>query len=390
MRRRTPLAWRNLTHQPRRLGAAVCGIGFAVVLMFMETGFRNALFDSTVEILRRLDADIILVHKAQYSLLAPQGFERRRLLQARECLGVASAEPLYVEILQSVWKLPFRRAHPIRVIAWNLDAPVFRLPEVNRQLDALRRPRSALFDMAGKLPRYGVPGDPREIVALSGVELSGRSLNVVGTFHMGTDFFNDGNLLMSDANFAAYFPRRAAGDPLDLVDIGLVRLTPGAEAAAVRRALEERLSPEILVAARDDFINREISFWSRSTPIGFIFLLGTIIGFVVGVIICYQILHADVADHLREFATLKAIGYPGTRLVRVVLEESFLLCAISFLPGLALSALLYHLLARWTGLLMRLSLERGALVFALTLGMCLLSGALAVRKVLSADPADLF
>ena len=52
--RRTPLAWKNLTHNVRRLLVAVSGVVFAVVLMFMERGFQNALFDSTVALVQEL------------------------------------------------------------------------------------------------------------------------------------------------------------------------------------------------------------------------------------------------------------------------------------------------------------------------------------------------
>jgi putative ABC transport system permease protein len=387
---RTPLAWRNLVHDPRRLATAVGGIGFAVVLMFMQTGFRNALFDSTVEIVRQLDADVVLVHQSQYSLLAAHTFDRSRLYQARGCPGVAAAYPLYVEIYQGVWKLPGRTCYPIRVIAWDLEDPVFLSADVKDRLDRLGGPQTALFDLAGKLKRYGVPSAEAELAALRGAELSGRPIRLVGAFRMGTDFFNDGNLVMSAANFARYFPGRGGGDPLGQIDLGLVRVAEGARPAEVCAALRDALPREILVATRQEFIDREIGFWARSTPIGFIFFLGAALGFVVGTIICYQILHADIADHLAELATLKAMGYGNGYFVRLVLAESFLLCVLSFLPGLVLSLLLYRLLAWWTGLLMMLNASRAALVFALTLAMCVGSGAAAMRKVFEADPAELF
>jgi len=43
MNLRTPLAWKNLTHDVRRLAVAVSGVAFAVILIFMELGFLNAL-----------------------------------------------------------------------------------------------------------------------------------------------------------------------------------------------------------------------------------------------------------------------------------------------------------------------------------------------------------
>ncbi len=107
-------------------------------------------------------------------------------------------------------------------------------------------------------------------------------------------------------------------------------------------------------------------------------------------IICYQIINADIADHMPEFATLKAMGYPNRYFVGFVLLESTYLSLLSFVPGVLASYVLYEALARSTGLLMILNPSRVATVFLLTLAMCITSGCLAMRKVLAADPAELF
>lgn len=141
---------------------------------------------------------------------------------------------------------------------------------------------------------------------------------------------------------------------------------------------------------KPDAIAREEQFWKWSTPIGSVFLTGLIIGFVVGVIICYQIIYSDIADHMGEFATLKAMGYGNGYLIRFVLEESVYLSVLAFIPGLLISLVLYYGVGYFTGLLMELTPGLGLLVFLLTLAMCAVSGSLAMRKVLAADPADLF
>ena len=112
-------------------------------------------------------------------------------------------------------------------------------------------------------------------------------------------------------------------------------------------------------------------------------------GFAGGVIV-EQIVFADVSEHLAEYARLEAMGYTNRYFVGLVLRQSLYLSILSFLPGLAVSLLLYHMLAQWTGLLMILSFRRAAVVFVLTAVMCVVSGCLAIRKVLAADPAELF
>ena len=307
---RVPLAWKNLTHDRRRLMVAISGIGFAVVLMFMQTGFKNALFDSTVQILRDLNADLVLIAPARYALPANQTFSLQRIYQARGCEGVRAAYPLYMERPRAVWKQPNGKGYPIRVLACDPSQPVLLMPEIADHADALKQENTVLIDEKSK-SSYRPPDSRASWHEWHDVALSGKSIRVVGTFRLGTDFANDGNLLMSTANFAKFFPSRVplGKDPLELVDLGVVQLKDGANVQEVKRQLQARLPCDVAVFTKSEMIDREMGFWQHSTPIGYIFMIGTVIGFLVGVIICYQIINADIADHMPEFATLKAMGY---------------------------------------------------------------------------------
>ncbi len=97
-----------------------------------------------------------------------------------------------------------------------------------------------------------------------------------------------------------------------------------------------------------------------------------------------------IADHIAEYATLKAMGRTNAFLVGVVIVEALVLSLVGFVPGIVLSGLLYRGLAGYTGLLMNLTLGRAGLVLALTVLMCLGSGLVAIRKLITADPAGLF
>ena len=80
--RRIPLAWLLLTRQPARLAVALAGIAFAGILMFMQLGFRDGLFDASVTIHRQFDADLVLISPRTMSSIAMAGFPQRRLVQA--------------------------------------------------------------------------------------------------------------------------------------------------------------------------------------------------------------------------------------------------------------------------------------------------------------------
>jgi len=216
-------------------------------------------------------------------------------------------------------------------------------------------------------------------------------VRLVGKFRLGVDFSTDGNLLMTADNFARYFPRRAAsGRPLSIVDLGVVKLQEGADPVQVRDALKDALPLGVEPLLREELIDREKTFWATNAPLGYIFLVGAVMGFVVGIVICYQIIHADISDHMREFATLKAMGYKSPFFLFLVLRQSLYLSVLGFAPGLIISYGAYTLLTYITGLTMELTWPLALTVLGVTALMCIISGLFAVNKLLRADPAELF
>lgn len=386
---RVPLAWLNLTHQKRRLFVALAGVAFAVVLMFMEMGFWNALLDGVVALIQAFNADLVLVNKEKYALNVNEPFPRDRLYQALGVDGVRAAYPLYLESRFAFWKNPDSQdpdqsnIWPIRVIAFDPSDPALRIPGVETYLPRLQLPDTALMDVKSK-KHFGI------CAANIRRELARRSILVVGTFSLGTDFSVNGNLLLSDRNFAKYFPDPTSSSILGKVEVGLIRTVPGADVKAVQQELQQALPVDVAVLTKQEYAQKERRFWQSATPVGFVFGLGLAMGFVVGVVICYQILSADISDHLPEFATLKAIGYSNSFLTRVVLQEALFLAVLGFVPGLVISYLFYRWLEQNTGLPLRLTPERGGIVLVLTVAMCMCSALFAVRKVHKTEPAEVF
>jgi putative ABC transport system permease protein len=385
----TPLAWKNLTHDLRRLAVAVAGVGFAVVLIFTELGFLNALLESTVQVLRRLNGEVFLVSSAKYALPAMERFDLARVEQAKGLPGVKAVYPFYMENLAAVLRARQARGYPIRVLAYRVGDDVMQLDSLAVHPDELRRSGTALADEACRA-KFGIPRRDRDLGVYEG-ELANQEIHLIGHFRLGVDFVNDGNLIMSAANFARFFPNRAAGsDPLKQVDLGVVKLEDHADPLAVKNELRQSLPSDVEPLTKDELIEREMSFWRRNAPIGFIFLVGVYVGFVVGVVICYQIIYSDIADHMAEFATLKAMGYTDRYFLKLILRQSFYLSIMGFLPGLLVSYASYAFLTWFTGLTMQLTVNVVVCVLAVTIAMCVVSGILALRKLISVDPAELF
>lgn len=379
-----PLAWLQLSKEKLRLLVAVAGVAFAVVLIFMQLGFRNALFESSTRLHEALAGELFLV-SPQFDFVAqPKSFSRRRLLQALGFAGVEAVRPLYLGL--AAWKNPDTgKSRTIFAVGVDPSDNAVRLPGVNEQLALIRRRDVVLYDRAGR-PEFGNVAGPVDAGEPFTTEVNNRRVTVGGLFEMGTSFGVDGTVLTSETNFLRLFPAREPG----AIDIGVISLRVGADPIVTRDALRAAFPNDVQVLTRDEYIHREQVYWDTSTPIGYVFTFGVIMGLVVGAIIVYQILFADVSDHLAEYATLKAMGYPNTYLFGVVFQEAIILAVLGYLPGMLISLGLYRLTADATRLPMEMTVPLAASVVLLAVIMCCVSGAIALRKIRSADPAEIF
>ncbi|QJB45951.1 ABC transporter permease DevC [Dolichospermum flos-aquae] len=389
MFRKTPLAWRQLMKEKTRLIIAVSGIAFADILIFIQMGFETALFDSAVKPHRNLQADLILINPQFQALFSAKSFSRERLYQALSYNGVKSVSSIYIGTGQ--WRNPETKLDRA-ILVWGVDptAPGLKFPELQAKKDYLKQLNQVLFDEASR-PEYGEIGKIFRETGKFNAGLSGKNVSVKGVFQNGTSFAADGNVVMSDSTFLQLFPTRKP----DQIEVGLITLQPGADIEKVREQLQIGLNPDpqkpfVEVGTPETFAQKERTYWANSTGIGFIFGLGVIVGFIVGIVIVYQILYSDVSDHLPEYATLKAMGYTDNYLLRVLLQEALFLAALGYLPAFFLSFGLYQVTFAATLLPIYMKVDRAINVFFLTVIMCTVSGAIAMRKLRSADPADIF
>ncbi|MTJ56052.1 FtsX-like permease family protein [Anabaena sp. UHCC 0253] len=389
MFRKTPLAWRQLMKEKTRLVVAVAGISFADILIFIQMGFESALFDAAVQPHRNLQADLVLINPQFETLFSVKSFSRERLYQALSYNGVKSVSSIYISTGQ--WRNPETRMDRA-ILVWGVDpvTPGLKFPELQAKKDYLKQLNQVLFDEASR-PEYGQVGSIFRETGKFNAELSGRNVSVKGLFQNGASFAADGNVVVSDSTFLQLFPTRKP----DQIEVGLITLQPGADIEKVQAQLRRGLNPDpknpfVEVGTPETFAQKERTYWSNGTGIGFIFGLGVIVGFIVGIVIVYQILYSDVSDHLPEYATLKAMGYTDNYLLRVLLQEALLLAALGYLPAFFLSFGIYQLTFAATLLPIYMKVDRAINVFILTVVMCTISGAIAMRKLRSADPADIF
>jgi putative ABC transport system permease protein len=380
------LAWRQLRAEKARLASAIAGVMFACLLVFMQLGFRAALFDSATSLISAMRAEIFLLSPMTMASFRPEPLPRARAGQVLALPEVVQATPVY--LAQATWRSPedgSRRT--IQLIGFDLEAGAMAFDGLAAVAGALKRPDSAAFDARSR-PEFGPVG---ALLAAAGggplqVQVGNRLIDIVGTVAIGPSFGADGNLVVSETNFRRLVPGRLSSN----TDLVAIRLRPGSDTAAVQARLRALLPGDVAVLTHPELVAWERRYWETATPIGFIFGFGSLIGLIVGMVIVYQILFSDIANHLREYATLKAIGYGHGFLARSVLGSAFILAVLGFIPGALVSAVLYHVVGQATFLPLGMTAERGAVVFGLIFGMCALAGLLAMRKLRDADPADMF
>ena len=383
-------AWLQLKHEKMRLMVAIGGISFAVVLIFMQLGLRVALFDSAVALYSKLEGDIFLLSPRSTSLIAMENFSERRLYQTLAFPEVKRVIPIYLGFSQ--WKNPQTRNYwrNIYIIGFELAKNVFNLAGVNNNIDKLQEPDVVLFDAASRtefgpvVELFNQQGKVETEVGDRGP--NNRKITVVGLFELGTSFGADGNLITSDLNFLRIFVQRQKG----FINLGIVQLHPGYNPAQFIPKLKDYLPPDIRVMSRQELMDFEKEYWNTTTPIGFVFAFGVILGSIVGIIIVYQILYSNVSEHLAEYATLKAMGYRHRYLLTVIFQEALILAILGYIPGFFITLAMYQTAQKATNLPIAMEKTRALMVLSLTILICFISGAIAVRKLQEAEPADIF
>ena len=380
--KRTPLAWLNLLHERTRLAVAIAGVGFAVLLIFMNLGFLGALLATATNLYEQFNGDLFLLSPQTLEISSATTFPRTRLQQVAGIAGVERAMPLYAEYL--LWRNPVTRvSRAMFVYGINPQDPVFLMPELQdpTAIARLNQPNSAFIDRLSR-QEFGP-----QTVGLE-TEADRRRITIVGQYTLGGGFAADGTLIMSDQNFRRFFDPR----PLTQINLGVIQLSPGADPQQVAAVMRQRLPGDVMVFTKAEIIDHDRRFWLETTAIGFIFGLGVVVSFIVGTVIVYQILYTDIRDHMQEYATLKAMGYSSRYLFQLVLQEAVLLAVLGYLPGLVISLGLYQLTVSATAgsLPVAMTLPRMVWVLVLTVVMCGASGMISVRRAVTADPADVF
>jgi putative ABC transport system permease protein len=375
---KTPLAWRNVSHKKGRSLIALCGISFAILLIFMQLGFYAAARTNATSVYDALDFDVLVLSPQYVFVARPADFPRPRLEQARAIQGVESLLPVWIDLGE--WRSPeTRKRWNILTIGVDPAQRPFRDPALNDQLSLLMPRDTGLIDLLSR-PEHGhlAPGVTSEV--------QHHRIRIVGQYAIGGGFVAGATLITNRETFLEVFKQASA----DRINLGLVKIAPGASARAVAEEIKMRMWPVATALTRSDSAKAEQTFWLKLKPIGIMFTSGVLVAFVAGAVILYQVLASEVQNRLREYATLKALGYGTGFVYGVVVRQAFIFSGLGFIPAFFFALVLYFLLRTQAMVPVTMELTRVIGVFFLTSVMCLSATFLALRKLRAADPAELF
>jgi putative ABC transport system permease protein len=369
------LASRNLFQDRVRLIATVVGIVFSIILVTVQIGLFLSFERMVTTMIDHAEADLWIMPRGTKCFEDPSLLDERERFRALSIPGVTKAVPLVIGFAE--WKLPNGGATPVFVVGsdensaglqpWNIIAG---------SLDQLATPDAVAVDQS-YFERLGVSGlgdvaEMRDRKAKVAVITRGiRSFTT--TPYVFTSFDRARSYIGISPNKATYF---------------LVRVSPNYDLESVRRQIADNAT-DTEVLTSEEFRVRSRSFWLFGTGAGAALFAGALLGIIVGTVIVAQTLYSSTKDHLKEFATLRAIGSSSIYIVKVILWQALLSAVIGFCIAAAIGLLIVQMTAD-TALPVVMTPELMVGLFVLTLVMCAVSAISAILEVMRMDPAMVF
>lgn len=384
------IAWAQLLHQKVQTVITILGITFTAILLFMQIGFRIGLLESSAQLANSFQSDIVITSRASPAFTVSMPFSERRLDQTLAFDEVESVTPVY-KTFTTVKKGPDQAdfMSTVTVIGFPPNNDVIALPGVPENLDNLKKDGFFLLDRRSRpelqplIDRVRTEGVAETDITTLGFQR--KKIDFVGLFEMGANPFSNGSILTSESEFLKDF-----GFHKGEISAGLVHVKPGTDVDNLIQKLRLYLPDDVKVMSKKDLIQEDKTYIEQSSPMGIVILFSMTFSMIIGVVILYQVLYQNISRFIKEYATLKAIGYGDGFLSAIVLEQVFIFAITGYIPGFIASIFIYNAMADATRMRFEMTTSTAALIFILTLLICGVSGLIATNKLKEADPVDVF
>jgi putative ABC transport system permease protein len=404
------VARKNLFEDIPRFLVAQAGIMFAVSLVTIQVGVLNGFTRSVGILIDRSEADVWVASDDMVNLELTLPIPAGHLNLAQQVSGVAQAEALLLS--GGIWRSAEGKITTIRLFGFDPRGQLFSPALGINNLDILTPNYTVIADKSNKDSLdINALGETANIgsIAVRIVGLTHDTQSIASSPYLFTSLENAKtistggrsaslNCRVQNGEFLCtnVYEQTTATNPTptpltatDPITYVLVRAEPGQDLEALKQQLEEAL-PNTNAYTQDEMASLTRAYWVRRTGIGFILGLGATVGVVVGMVIVGQILYSSVSDHLKEFATLKAMGVSDRVVYSIIIRQALWMSVLGYIPSLALCLGL----GMWTfatqGIMILITPLTATVIFGITVTMCVGSALFATQKVTRVDPAIVF
>jgi putative ABC transport system permease protein len=358
-----------------KLMTSLLGVTFSVVLVNLQGGLFWGLIQKASLLVDYSEADIWVGHKHMNNVDVGTYIPERWIHRIRSLPDVERADPYLVAFCEAT--MPDGQFETVILVGCDADSLLGNaslMAEGDRK--AVRLPDGVIVDEcdAYKLGEVRI-GDIREINGHR-ARIVGLTSGIVG-FTTSPYVFT--TLERARSHFGAYGVRP------DQCSYYLVKAKPGADVDALCARIRQRL-PDLDVYDRQTYSRICMTYWLTRTGIGISFGLATFLGLLVGLAVVAQTLYATVAERVKEFAMLKALGAADRSISRLLLAQALGNAMIGSVLGLMTAFALGRLLTSPRAPV-ELTKEVAAASVLLTVLVCLVGAVLPYWRIRGIDPA---
>ena len=369
------LAFRNLVHDRARFALTLIAISISIMLVGAQMGLMLGFGRMISGVLDHAKVDLWIVPVGTTAFDDPALIDISERYSALAIAGVESISPLIVGFAE--WRRAEGGSVSVIVLGSDTNSEALRpWSIVSGAPTQLREAEAVSIDQA-----YALDLGISTIGDLATIE--GKPARV-GAITTGIRSFTTSPYVFTSLEQARAYLSVPAAKTTYLA----VKLSRGVDIQAVQSRIAARLKrAEVLTTA--EFRARNVDRWMFSTGAGALLLSGIVLALSIGSFIVAQTLYASINEHLKEFATLRALGSSKGFLRSVIFCQAGL--SAIFSAGMAAIGIAMLIFATaGSALPIILTPAIAELLLALSLGMSIVAAALTVTKVSRVQPAAVF
>ncbi|MGE0826195.1 MAG: ABC transporter permease [Candidatus Binatia bacterium] len=370
------IAYKLLVNDKGKFAALLVGITFAVFLMVQMTSLFAGILSKSSATVINIGANMWVMDPAVNTVANSIPMPDYVLDAVRSINGVKYAVPLYSG--GALVKLRSGAYQSVSVLGLD-DTSLFGRPElVKGRIEDIYVENGFIVVQDEEFPKLENPrlGTEFALNDHRGVIVGVAKVKSSGLFGVPT-------LYTTYKRALQYIPNTR-------FTISYILVEPKSSDAIqeIKRQVE-RLGYRALT--QDEFVQRIADFYKYQTGIGTNILLMTVMSFIVGLSISGQTFYTFILENLEKFGALKAIGAKGYELVYMILFQALFTALTGYGLGIGLCTLLIAIakfrLPSYASMITYFNL---GLAFVMVLIIAGISSYIAVRKVLTIEPFDIF